>query len=186
MKTNYLLRVLLLFFCMVGFISCSEDDGQKYYDSVPEGGSFYRGNTVRFYYMDEDGNNVIRIGEAETYPRFCETKEGIPEVPTPDKQGLYAGNVCQVGTDEEGKAFFSITVPGDERSNAYVFYVYCNEGFDQMDLTYGYTRDALGGDGWYAHILSWKVNGTHVYADKEGQERVYVQRMKGQTKVWSK
>ena len=182
--------MLSLLAAVIAFSGCSsEDDG--YYHSVPGGGFAYRANTVHFYYLDKDGNSLIDETLPATFPLPCADKEAQLPVPEVDEYGYYSSGdwtSCQVAKDEAGMPFFSLSFPVDESTNTYSFYVYSNGSFDQFDLTYGYTNDAIGGDGWYAHVLSLKINGRHVYSDEENTNfgcSVYIRRTDAGTQVWS-
>ena len=194
MKTRKLLGLLLLLVGALGFSGCSdEDDG--YYHSVPGGGFGYRANTVHFYYVDGEGNSLVDEANPTTYPIPCEETDVEPSAPEEaDEYGYYYPanwTNCRLGMDDEGKIYFNLSFPIDESTNTYSFHVYSNGSFDRFDLTYGYTDGAIGGDGWYAHVLSLKINGQHVYSDEEKREaeaagcKVYLQKSGEETLVWS-
>ena len=193
MKTQKLLGLLLLLVGALGFSGCSdEDDG--YHHSVPGGGEAMRANTVHFYYVNESGGSLIDKSLPATYPVPCADKEAQIPVPEVDEYGYYyplAWTACQILVDEAGTPFFSCYFPIDQSTDTYSFYVYSNGSFDRFDLKYGYTNDALGGDGWYPHVLSLKINGQHVYSDEErwnadGADcKVYLQKTGEDTRVWS-
>lgn len=190
MKIGQFLATFLLLVGAIAFSGCSdEDDG--YFHSVPGGGYAYRANTVHFYYVDKEGKSLIDETLPATFPLPCADKEAQLPVPEVDEYGYYyPGNwiSCQVAMDEAGMPFFKCNFPVDQSTDTYSFYVYSNGSFDRFDLTYGYTNDGIGGDGWIAHVLSLKINGQHVYSDEEKTGmycRVYIQRTDAGTQVWS-
>ena len=194
MKIRQFLATLLLLVGAVALGGCSDDD-DPYYHSVPGGGFAYRANTVHFYYIGEDGNSLIEQSLPATYPLPCEDKEAQLPVPEVDEYGYYSsGNwtSCQIAVDEDGTPYFKCYFPIDKSTDTYTFYVYSNGSFDHFELTYGYTNDGVGGDGWIAHVLSLKINGQHVYSDEERRDaesadcKVYLRKSAaGTQEVWS-
>ncbi len=91
--------------------------------------------------------------------------------------------------DEDGTPYFKCYFPIDQSTDTYTFYVYSNGSFDRFELLYGYTNDAVGGDGWMAHVLSLRINGQHVYSDEENKNlgcSVYLRKSAaGTQEVWS-
>ena len=128
----------------------------------------------------EDGNSLIEQSLPATYPLPCEDKEAQLPVPEVDEYGYYSsGNwtSCQIAVDEDETPYFKCYFPID---------------FDRFELLYGYTNDAVGGDGWMAHVLSLRINGQHVYSDEErwaaeGADcKVYLRKSAaGTQEVWS-
>ena len=144
-------------------------------------------------FVNESGSSLIDSSLPATYPVPCADKEAQIPVPEVGEFGYYYPanwSICQIGVDEAGTPYFSCYFPIDQSTDTYSFYVYSNGSFDRFDLTYGYTNDALGGDGWYAHVLSLKINGQHVYSDEEERKagtycKVYLQKTGEDTRVWS-
>ena len=168
MKIRQFLATLLLLAGAVALGGCS-DEYDPYYHSVPGGGYAYRANDVHFYYVNPEGNSLID----KTLP----------------SSGTWTS--CQIAVDEAGMPFFKCYFPIDQSTDTYTFYVYSNGSFDRFDLSYGYTNDGVGGDGWVTHVLSLKINGQHVYSDEEASSQntycsVYVQKSDAGTRVWSK
>ena len=81
MKTNNLFGIWLLFLCATVLSGCNnyllngkdgdeeEDNEEVWYNNIPEGNFFSRGNTLRFYYIDEKGNDLINPSDLKTFPR---------------------------------------------------------------------------------------------------------------------
>lgn len=67
MKTKNLIfmGVLSLVICFAG---CNDDDSNRFYDSMPDGGLFHTGTGLRFFYVDEDGNDLIDPENLSTLP----------------------------------------------------------------------------------------------------------------------
>lgn len=187
MEVNKLRTLILAVCCLAGFTGCSDDDG-SWYDSVPGGGDFERGNTVQFYYIDENGNDLLDPSDLTTLPIRCAGNTAVPSVPDDynAEYGFYNGSLDHLSYDKtEGLHFYSTCAWGDQQYSNAVFYVYFKGDFDRMDLTYIYTnRDVIGGDGWWSKIVSWKVNGTHVYSDDdELYKKVFIRKAAGKTSV---
>lgn len=193
MKIRQFLATLLLLAGAVALGGCS-DEYDPYYHSVPGGGYAYRANDVHFYYVNPEGNSLIDKTLPATFPLPCADREGQLPIPEPDEYGYYSSGTwtsCQIAVDEAGMPFFKCYFPIDQSTDTYTFYVYSNGSFDRFDLSYGYTNDGVGGDGWVTHVLSLKINGQHVYSDEEAGSQntycsVYVQKSDAGTRVWSK
>lgn len=188
MKTKHIFGILLLCLCNITFVNCNKEN-EKYYSSIPGGGFAYRANAVHFYYVDKAGNSLIDADNLETYPIPCNSKNTKPDVLELRVNGYYGEYSCQIGKDQEGKTYFTTSAPIDQSTNKYTFFVYSEDTFDQFDLAYGYRPDAVGGNGWSATILSWKINGKHVYSDEDNSKKkdikIYIQKENGETKIWT-
>ena len=60
MKTKYLSGLVLLLLLAVGFASCNDDE-EHWYDSMKDGRPFFSGHVVRFYFIDEEGHDLINM-----------------------------------------------------------------------------------------------------------------------------
>jgi len=190
MKTGKLLGILLFVlgtFCLAG---CDEDiteDG--WYDRIPDGNFFSRGNTVRFYYIDGNGNSLIKPEDKSTYPVSWSEEIENPIERTEDYQeyGNYNGNHNWIFYDEEEKLYYcTVSAYGDEKQSTYSFPIYVNGDKDTMEITYKYTdKDIIGGKYW-GKIISWKYNGVHVYSDDDKDKydkKVFIKKANGKTTV---
>ena len=195
MRTRWLWGWLVHVVGALGFSGCS-DEADGLYHSVPGGGFGDRENTVHFYYVDGEGNSLVDEANPTTYPIHCDETDVEPSAPEEaDEYGYYYPanwTNCRLGMDDEGKIYFNLSFPIDESTNTYSFHVYSNGSFDRFELLYGYTNDAVDGNGWYTHVLSLKINGQHVYSDEEKRDaesaycKVYLRKSAaGTQEVWS-
>lgn len=208
MKANYPFGILLLIVCAISLTSCNdyllnpkkekpgnEHNEEVWYDNIPDGNFFSRANTLRFYYIDAEGNSLIHPDDPNTYPvSWSEALENPIERtydwknwnPKPYYPAIsYNGNHNWIYFDEEENLYYSgISAYGDERQSSYTFPIYVNGDTDQMEITYKYTNDGVIGGEYWAKIISWKYNGTHVYSDDEEQEmKVFIKKSNGETTV---
>lgn len=207
MKTTNLFGILLLLICSISLISCNDylldpnkdilgnEEEEVWYDNIPDGNFFSRGNTLRFYYIDDEGNSQINPYDPNTYPvswsealenpieRTYDWKNLIPDSNYPVI--VYNGYHNWIDFDDEEDLYFcTISAYGDEKQSSYTFPVYVNGDIDQIEITYKYTdKDVIGGKYW-AKIISWKYNGTHVYSDDDEQgKKVFIKKSNGETTV---
>lgn len=208
MKATNLFGLQFLMVCAISLTSCNdylldpkkEKPGNEYneevwYDNIPDGNFFSRANTLRFYYIDAEGNSLIHPDDPNTYPvSWSEALENPIERtydwknwnPKPYYPAIsYNGNHNWIYFDEEENLYYSgISAYGDERQSSYTFPIYVNGDTDQMEITYKYTNDGVIGGEYWAKIISWKYNGTHVYSDDEEQEmKVFIKKSNGETTI---
>lgn len=208
MKATNLFGLQFLMVCAISLSSCNdylldpkkEKPGNEYneevwYDNILDGNFFTRANTLRFYYIDDKGNSLIHPDDPNTYPvSWSEALENPIERtydwknwnPKPYYPAIsYNGNHNWIYFDEEENLYYSgISAYGDERQSSYTFPIYVNGDTDQMEISYKYTNDGVIGGEYWAKIISWKYNGTHVYSDDEEQEmKVFIKKSNGETTV---
>jgi len=192
MKTNTfrLLGLLLILVFTVGFIACSDDDEDEDYPytHIKGGGLFYRGNTVRFYYIDEEGKDLLDPEDMSSLPVSYDKDEKLPEVkiiPDDYKDGLYNRNHNSILFDPELKLYYMNTsAPGNMEKPTYTFYIGYKDDFDKMDLTYRYTDKNVDGGKYHSKIISWKFNGTYIYSDNDSSDKkVFIKKANGKTTV---
>lgn len=190
MKTNHLLGLLMVFFLSVGFTSCNDDDHDKWYNSIPDGGPFWAGNWMRFHYVDEEGNDLIDMDDFTTYPLSSSTLTP-PETPTSTLgNGSYNNSINSVWNRENGIEFFTFAY-GDSRQQDFTFYVFFKGKADVMEIRHKYQKstmtDVIDGEIKYSStIVSWKVNGELVYDIKEASSHyrhVYLVKSGDNTRV---
>ena len=191
MKTGKLLGMLLFVLGTFSLMGCNDemtDEEEGWYDSIPDGNFFSRGNTVRFYYIDGNGNSLIKPEDKNTLPVSWREELVNPIERTEDynaEHGNYNGNHNWVVYDEEEELYYcEVSAYGDERQSTYSFPIYVNGDKDGMQITYKYTdRDVIGGKYW-AKMISWKYNCVHVYSDDdEPYKKVFIKKANGKTTV---
>lgn len=186
MKTKLFFGIFVLFlgaFCLVG---CNEDS-DKWYDKMPDGAPFHTGNFLRFFYVDEEGNDLIDLKDFSTLPVSSLVElNSQPNIKLLYKEYRYNDNYNSVEYNEhKGLHEFFTFAFGDSRQSNFTFYVYYKGVADKMDLTFQY-QDHKDSEGYYTSIISWKVNGIEVYDNRILVMRRYVRlvkRMDGTTEV---
>lgn len=166
MKTKFFFGILVLFLGTINFISCNDDDSDKWYDSMPDGGPFHTGNVMRFFYVDEDGNDLIDLEDYSTLPvSSLEQLDSQPVIEELYKNYSYNNDYNSVVYNEnKGLYEFFTFAFGDSRQSNYTFYVYHNGVADKMDITFQYQDHKVDGGLYYAsRNITWNVNDTEVY-----------------------
>ncbi len=187
MKAKTILSTLLVLF-IISFTGCKEEYNDGWYDSIPDGNFFARANSVRFYYIDENGNSLINPDDLSTLPVACDEELENPIERTQDynsEYGYYNGNnSCVRYDEEEGLYYGSFTAYGDSRQSIYSYPLYINGEIDKMEIHYRYTdKDVIGGKYW-GKIISWKYNGVHIYSDDDEYDtKVFITKANGKTTV---
>ena len=131
MNTKRLFRIALFTFFAVGLAACNKDDGERWYDSMKDGGPFQTGHWVRFYYIDSEGNDLIDPNDPATLPVSSETRLDVPPAPPTNFDAVAEGyyryndhkNDIQYDKVEGLYCFFTFAF-GDSRYGDYDFYVY--------------------------------------------------------------
>lgn len=173
MKTNILSRAVLFFFTLTAMTACN-DDGEEWHDSMKDGGPFLTGNSVRFYYVDAEGNDLIDRNDPATFPVSTDTLPDVPpaisDIYNPEENYVeYNDRVNSVVFSEKESLneFFTFAY-GDSRQSTHTFYVCFKGKCDTMEVTYRYdgskVTDVWGRPVYSSQILSWKVNGQPVYS----------------------
>ena len=201
MKTKSWFNLLFLLLCSIHLISCnsyllSEKDREKeeeveWYDSISNGVSFLQGNTLRFYYIDKNGNDLINLNNPATFPVSWWEDLDNPIEHTKDfsiNQFFYNSSHNSIDYDaEEGLYYCTITAYGDEKQNTYSFPVHVNGSIDRMNITYKYTNDIFSSASPVYHkIVCWEYNGTYIYSDDDEYEygkKVFIKKYDGKTIV---
>ncbi len=177
MKTKFFFGILVLFLCTINFVSCNDDESDKWYDSMPDGDPFHTGNVLRFCYVDEEGNDLINPEDYSTLPvSSLEQLDSQPVIESLYKDYLYNDEYNSVIYNENKELYEFFTFAfGDSRRSNYTFYVYYNGTADQMDVTFQYQNHKVDGGLFYAsNITSWSVNNVEVYNIEKPTMRKYV------------
>lgn len=177
-KKAMLMGALSLIICFAG---CNDDDSNRWYDSMPDGGLFHTGNYLRFFYVDEDGKDLIDPENLSTLPvSSIELLDSQPIVEAYDYRNKYNEELNSVSFNEQkGLNEFFTYAFGDSRQSNYTFYVCHNGVADKMEVTFQYQDHKVDGGLYYASsIISWSVNGVEVYNIKKPSMRVYVRLVK--------
>ncbi len=170
MKTKIFFRILVLFLGTINFVSCNDDKSDMWYDSMPDGGPFYTGNVMRFFYVDEDGNDLINPEDLTTLPVSSrERLNSQPVIEAYDYRQEYNDELNKVSFNKEkGLHEFFTYALGDSRQSRYTFYVYHNGVADKMDLTFQYQNHKVDGGLYYAsRNITWNVNDIEVYNENK-------------------
>lgn len=204
MKTNNLFGIWLLFLCATVLSGCNnyllngkdgdeeEDNEEVWYNNIPEGNFFSRGNTLRFYYIDEKGNDLINPSDLKTFPVSWNEELDNPLERTYDNIRdvesntiRYNGNHNWILYDSEEQLHYcTVSAYGDERQSTYTFPIYVNGDTDKMEITYKYTDKGVVGGKYWGKIVSWKYNGTHIYLDDdEYDKKIFIRKANGNTIV---
>ena len=177
MKTNFIFGILVLFFGTLSFVSCNDDDSDKWYDSIPDGTPFHTGNVLRFFYVDEVGNDLINPEDYSTLPvSSLEQLDSQPIIESLYKNSRYNNEYNSILFNENKRLYEFFTYAfGDSRRSNYTFYVYHKGVADKMDVTFQYQDYKVDNGLYYAsNIISWKVNDKEVYNIKNPAIRKYV------------
>lgn len=164
--------------------------GDGWYDSMPNGGKFLRANTVRFYYIDKRGNDLIDPDDVNTLPVTSDVElddaTELRQDYNKETIGFYNKNRNSICYDSEEQLYYStIYAYGDSRQSSYTFFVYANDNVDKLTVRYKHTdKDIVGGDSW-STIISWRYNGEHIYSDEEKvyYKKIFITRDNGKTSV---
>ena len=176
MKAKNLLKTLVILLCAINFISCNDDVDDRWYDKMPDGGLFHSGHSLRFFYVDEAGNDLIDPTDLSTLP-VSNIEQLEPAMPESLRKDVWYNSDlnCILYNKEEKKYEFFTFAFGDSRRSNYTFYVFHKGNADQMDVTFKYQSDKVNGGQDYASIItSWKVNGKEIYTDKDTALRKYI------------
>ncbi|MCD7938041.1 MAG: hypothetical protein LUG98_14385 [Tannerellaceae bacterium] len=186
------MRKEMLLFMLLGEVltmltGCRDENG-TYVSEIENGGFFLRDNTVRFYYIDEQGNDLIRPGRPETLPITYTQPGEVPatmSAPADYKKGTYNQGLNTIGYDEKEKLYYMHSiVPGDSRQKTYTFYIGHQNQFDKVEITYEYTTDNVYGWSYWSRIVSWKYNNVPIYSDSDKYDKkIFIKKARGKTTV---
>lgn len=192
MKTKYLSGLVLLLLFAVGFASCNDAGDSRWYDSMKDGKPFFSSHVVRFYFIDEEGHDLINM---LALPISCETLPDTPPAPPTEfattADGLWYNNEINnivMDKDENLNSFFTYAY-GDSRYSDFTFYVYFKGTPYEMTLQHRYQGKRKANGDYISDIVSWKVNGKLVYSADEptNRRKVFIMcKADGETAITSK
>ena len=169
MKTKYLSGLVLLLLLAVCFASCNDDE-EHWYDSMKDGRPFFSGHVVRFYFIDEEGHDLINM---IALPISSKTLLDTPPAPPTEfattTDGLWYNNEINnivMDKDENLNSFFTYAY-GDSRYSDFTFYVYFKGKPYEMALQHRYQGKRKANGDYISDIVSWKVNGKLIYSADE-------------------
>ncbi|NDV81450.1 hypothetical protein [Bacteroides sp. 51] len=177
MKTKPFFGILILFLSTICFVSCNDDNSNKWYDSMSDGGPFYTGSVLRFYYVDEEGNDLINPEDFSTLPvTSLKQLDSQPVIESYDRHYNYNNEYNHIQYNEyTGLYNFFTFAFGDSRQSNYTFYVYYKGVADRMDVTFQYQDYKVNsGQDYISSTISWSVNGVEVYNIEKPSMRKYV------------
>lgn len=193
MKRLWLILSLALF----SFITtaCEKSEDENYYDYIakyvhrnvprilPEGWCIeedsegkresWRGNSVAFYFMDEQGNDLLDVNDKTTWPVPCYTDEYLE-----NPMLFYEGHMLDVrkvwfhpGVGYNSSSVGAVPVDG---RHIKTFPLYFQGRHYEMKLMYLYDgatplyAGSSSGESkrvMYPHIFRWELDGHYVYSD---------------------
>ncbi|MBO4535762.1 MAG: hypothetical protein J5702_01000 [Bacteroidales bacterium] len=169
--------------------------------AIPAGVLFYTGCPVAFYFVDEDGDDLVDFDQPDTYP----TVFRVPtDVLARERACMNIQTIRQSGVDyyvynegsnwfwkdqDEQKCAFQTYLWGKTVNTEAIIYVYPNHASaaDSLHITYKYltpTADNdLGGSTWGVDVLSVKYNEVEVFEHNETGKVFIVKPSQGETTV---
>ncbi len=147
---------IFIFSCLLLFSACEEEV------LIPKTGEpFGRGNTIKFYFCDGAGNDLLNLRNNTILPVTFEDTINLPEPPTENDtlHYYYNGGVIKYDLETE-KYYWRAVIYGKEGYTRHQFYVYISESdIDTIKAEFRYTTGAYdGGDGIYANIDKLSYN----------------------------
>ena len=155
-------------------------------DEIPVGLSFYTGCPVAFYFMDEDGEELVDPTDPDTFPLAFSTRVKIISSGKQDfsvfeteENGSplirYNDNTNSLWKDPEQQRWtFRTWLWGRTKEPDYTMYVYVGSQEDSLSVSYKYLQagdpgyeNLPAGSKWGVEILSMRYNGVEVYKGNE-------------------
>ena len=147
-------------------------------DGIPEGVSFYTGCPISMYFVDENGNDLVTIGNTSTYPTafsgpvFEEAIEravsNAQEYTTDEGVVLLYNNTSNTlwNDPSEGKIRFQTFFWGVTPELTHLMPVYLGSSVDTLTVGYKYVTASdkvqITGASWAVDIISVHYNGVDV------------------------
>ena len=194
--TVILLGISLLISGCDWWLDTNPDDGK-----IPENVNFYTGCPLAFYFVDENGNTLVDINDAETYPisfrgaaSESAIQRGRTNIQTYEQEGvkLYvyndgANSLCWIEEDQQFRfqSYFWGVTPQD----SYTFPVYVGSDglYDKLTVGYKYVTTAdkvqISGATWAVDVVSVKYNDVEVFVGNENGKVYIVKPSQGETTI---
>ena len=133
-----------------------------YEDDSYDGLFGYRANSVSIYFLDEQGNNFIDLGDKSTWPVPCFKDEYVAD------PGSYYDDFDFKAIDSNTtNPYYRLYVPVNGQH--IMTYPLRFRGRDyEMKFEFLYTNDDIfGSKSMYAYIFRWKIEDYFIYSDFE-------------------
>jgi len=181
---NYLKLSIIVFSIFI--ISCEEES-----ETVPKTGEpFYRGNTVKFFYSDNNGVDLLDLRNNVILPISFE--DTIPTVESPSQNDTlnyyYDGGTIKYDSELE-RYYWTTLIYGKRGYKKHQFYVKISEtDIDTFDVEFTYTTEGVIGGEYYAYIDKLFYNGTLIMQEIVGDngreysnEKIFIEKDNGKT-----
>lgn len=183
MKNHNLSNLIFLpLIAVLSLVCCnSEDEANRWYDTIKDGTPFLTGTGAYFYYIDENGHDLLDIDVPSTYPatsidekdpniadsiennRFYvrgSNSRDYNSIGIPLVNGSY-WNSMDFDSYKKLTRFYAFAY-GDARQSTSRFYIWFKGKTDVVDMTYSYQKRESSGYPFSISIESMKVNGAEV------------------------
>ena len=167
------------------------DDGES---AIPVGVIFYTNNPVVFYFMDEDGADLVNVDKFITYPQAYHYEAGpdiremaIRSLQTIDQGGISyhiyneSSNFVYLDSTEQRYAFQTY-LWGRTVETEISMFIYSDARVatpDSLHMKYEYllpkTDNDLGGASWGVEVKSITYNGVEVFQGNE-KGKVFIEK----------
>ena len=158
----------------------------EFTDEIPEGYTFYTGCPVSFFFVDEEGTDLVDPSDSSTYPvafpgqmRILSMKELDFSIYETEEDGspliMYNDNTNSLWKDPEQQRWsFRTWLWGVTKEKDYRMYVYYGSQEDSLTVSYKYLKAGdpgseklPAGSSWGVEILSMRYNDVEVYVGNE-------------------
>lgn len=155
---------------------------------IPEGELFYTNSPVKFFFIDENGEDLMHEEDTSTYPLAYPSE--VPQdsrdaafrnIKTIMSDGLqltlYNDGINMTWVDPEtGRQAFQTCLWGISPRPSYKTYIYAGNGWkaDSLNVEYRYLSGKETESGsWAVEVTSMQYNGVEVFKDN-GNKQVYI------------
>ena len=163
--------IKLLFLILMTTSSCDKQE------EIPATGEpFGRANSLKFYFSNENSNDLLNLKDNPLLPVTYETNFSIPEQPSAidTLQYYYCGEEIKFDTKSR-YYYWNTTIPGKQGYRKNQFYVRLSEkDIDTMDVEFSFVRGKglVGGD-VYAYIDKLYYNGKLIMEECQNCDYLY-------------